>query len=108
MADPPARPLPRGPHRLARADVMASQRGRMLDAIAQVVAEKGYGAVTVADVVERAGVSRKTFYEHFRDKESCFLAAYDAGVDVLIATMRAAGGETRAQVRSFLHTLASE
>jgi AcrR family transcriptional regulator len=80
----------------------------MLDAIAHVVAEKGYGAATVADVVERAGVSRKTFYEHFRDKESCFLAAYDAGVEVLIATMRAAGDDTRARVRAYLQTLAAE
>jgi AcrR family transcriptional regulator len=87
---------------------MASQRGRMLDAIAHVVADKGYGAATVADVVERAGVSRKTFYEHFRDKESCFLAAYDAGVEVLIATMRAAGSDTRARVRAYLGTLAAE
>src|SRR5215218_6805837 len=78
------RALPRGPHHLARDEVMASQRGRMLDAMAQVVAEKGYGAATVADVIERAGVSRKTFYEHFRDKEACFLAAFDTGVEILL------------------------
>ena len=71
--------LPRGPHRLAREEVLASQRGRMLAAIAEAVAEKGYAATTVADVVGRAGVSRKTFYEHFADKEECFLAAWDAG-----------------------------
>jgi AcrR family transcriptional regulator len=105
---PPSRALPRGPHRLAREDVMASQRGRLLDAIAHVVAEKGYGAATVAGVIERAGVSRKTFYEHFRDKETCFLAAYDAGVEILIATMRDAGGDVRAQVRAYLNTLAAE
>jgi AcrR family transcriptional regulator len=87
--------------------VLASQRGRLLDAIAQVVAEKGYGPATVADVIERAGVSRKTFYEHFRDKEACFLAAYDTGVAVLLATMREAG-DTRARVRAYLETLAAE
>ena len=43
------RPLPRGPHRLAREIIEASQRGRLLDAIAEVVAEKGYAAATVAD-----------------------------------------------------------
>jgi AcrR family transcriptional regulator len=87
----------------------------MLDAMAQVVAEKGYGAATVADVIERAGVSRKTFYEHFRDKEACFLAAYDTGVEVMLATMRAAdpGGDdlvarTRARVRAYVETLAAE
>lgn len=97
------RPLPRGPHRLAREDVLASQRGRMLDAIAEVVALRGYGAATVADVVEHAGVSRKTFYEHFRDKEDCFLVAYDTGVEVLMATMRA--GEP---IRAYLETLSAE
>jgi len=101
------RSLPRGPHRLAREVVLASQRGRLLDAIAQVVAEKGYGRTTVADVIDRAGVSRKTFYEHFRDKEGCFLAAYDAGVEVLLATMREAG-DTRGRVRAYLETLAAE
>ena len=71
------RVLPRGPHRLAREVVEASQRGRLLDAMARVVAEKGYGAASVADVIARAGVSRQTFYVHFRDKLDCFLAAYD-------------------------------
>src|SRR4051812_24329832 len=98
-----SRSLPRGPHRLARDEVVASQRGRMLDAIAETVALRGYGATTVADVVERAGVSRKTFYEHFRDKEECFLVAYDTGVEVLMATMRA--GEP---IRAYLETLAAE
>ena len=113
MARP--RALPRGPHRLAREEVLASQRGRLLDAIAEVVALRGYGAATVANVIDHAGVSRKTFYEHFRDKESCFLAVYDAGVEVLLATMREAGGESdhpagrvRALVRAYLGTLALE
>ena len=70
-------PLPRGPHGLAREEVLASQRGRMLTAISEAVAEKGYAATTVADVVGRAGVSRKTFYELFSSKEDCFLATYD-------------------------------
>src|SRR3954454_2857364 len=85
------RELPRGPHRLTREAVMASQRGRMLDAMAQAVAEKGYAATTVADVIAGAGVSRKTFYEQFRDKEDCFLAAYDTGVELLLGALREAG-----------------
>jgi AcrR family transcriptional regulator len=101
MARP--RALPRGPHRLARDEVLASQRGRLLDAMAEVVAERGYGATTVADVIEHAGVSRKTFYEHFSDKEACFLAAYDTGVEILMAQMR--GGEP---IRAYLETLATE
>jgi AcrR family transcriptional regulator len=101
------RTLPRGPHRLGREVVAASQRGRLIDAIAHVVAEKGYGPATVADVIDHAGVSRKTFYEHFRDKEACFLAAYDTGVEVLLNTMRAAAG-TRGRVRAYLELLAAE
>ncbi|MEJ7893244.1 MAG: helix-turn-helix domain-containing protein [Solirubrobacteraceae bacterium] len=102
------RPLPRGPHRLAREEVLASQHGRMVDAIAEVVALRGYNAATVADVVERAGVSRKTFYEHFRDKEDCFLAAYETGVEILMATMRAAGDDHRSRIGAYLATLAAE
>ena len=100
MARP--RALPRGPHRLGRADVLASQRGRLLDAMAEVVAQRGYGATTVAHVIEHAGVSRKTFYEHFRDREECFLAAYDAGVEILMAEMRAD------PIRAYLATLSTE
>ena len=80
----------------------------MLAAIAEAVAAKGYGATSVADVLERAGVSRRTFYEHFRDKEACFLAAYDAGVEILMATMRDAGDDLRPRIRAFLGTLAAE
>lgn len=77
--------LPSGRHGLTREVVVASQRGRLLDAMADVVAEKGYGGTTVGDVVERAGVSRRTFYEVFPDKETCFLAAYDLGLEVMLA-----------------------
>ncbi|HET8672499.1 MAG TPA: TetR/AcrR family transcriptional regulator [Thermoleophilaceae bacterium] len=109
------RRLPRGPHRLAREEVLASQRGRMLGAMAHAVAEKGYAATTVADVVGGAGVSRKTFYEHFRDKEECFLAAWDAGVQLLVDAVERAALEAdgewrkhiRAGVRAYLHTLAA-
>jgi len=62
-----------------------SQRERLLEAMVRVAAAKGYEATTVSDVIEMAGVSRATFYEMFEDKESCFLEAYDAVIDVLIA-----------------------
>src|SRR5689334_3687676 len=109
------RPLPRGPHNLARDDVLASQRQRMLEAMAETVAGKGYAATTVGDVVSGAGVSRKTFYEHFRDKEDCFLAAFDSGVDALLGAIAAAEPEeatrmslVRARVRAYLVTLAAQ
>jgi AcrR family transcriptional regulator len=77
-------PLPRGRHAAPREVVWASQRGRLLGAMAAAVAEKGYANVAVADVIAAAGVSRKTFYEHFDNKEECFLAAYDAGVELML------------------------
>ena len=80
--------LPHGRHHLSRELVRASQRGRMLDAMAQVVSEKGYGPATIADVTARAGVSRKTFYEQFTDKLDCFLASFDVGVAVLVSHLR--------------------
>jgi AcrR family transcriptional regulator len=87
----------------------------MLEAMAHAVAAKGYAATTVADVVGGAGVSRKTFYEHFQDKEDCFLAAFDAGVGILVnaverATLDAEGEwreHIRAGVRAYLSVLAA-
>src|SRR3954454_17806727 len=79
--------LPKGRHAAPPEVVWQSQRGRMLEAMALAVAEKGYGATAVADVIAGAGVSRKTFYEHFTNKEACFLAAYDAGVTLLLAAI---------------------
>ncbi|NKQ53974.1 TetR/AcrR family transcriptional regulator [Amycolatopsis sp. K13G38] len=49
-------------------------RARLLDALATCIAEDGYRRTTVADIVRRARTSRRTFYEHFSDKESCYLA----------------------------------
>ena len=109
-----ARPLPRGPHNLTRDDVLASQRTRMIDAMATAVAAKGYASTTVGDVVSGAGVSRKTFYEHFGDKEDCFLAAFDASVHTVLEAIATAAPEdadwterVRARVRAYLGALAA-
>jgi AcrR family transcriptional regulator len=83
-------PLPRGPNAAPREVVRESQRGRMLEAMAVAVAERGYASTSVAEVIGRAGVSRKTFYEHFANKEACFLEAYDLGVEVLLGTIESA------------------
>jgi AcrR family transcriptional regulator len=88
MAAPESpRALPRGPHGLSREQVALSQRERLLQAATEVVAEQGYVKTTVADILGRAGVSRATFYEQFRDKEDCFDAAYRAAADLVAATM---------------------
>src|SRR4051812_48071138 len=71
------RELPRRAHDLSRRDVMESQRWRILEAVTEVIAKLGYADASVADVIAVAGISRKTFYEQFRDKEDCFLTAYD-------------------------------
>ncbi len=76
--------LPRGRHGLPRRFIVHNQRERMLLAVAEAVAEQGYPATTVADIIARARLSRRTFYEHFADKEECFLAAYDTVVEQLL------------------------
>ena len=87
--------LPRPRFSNTREELRASQRGRLICAIADSVAAKGYAATSVADVIALAGVSRKTFYEHFGDKEDCFLAAYDHGAKATYeALVNAAEGLT--------------
>ena len=78
-----AEQLPRGRHGIPREEVLASQRGRMLVAMTEAVAERGFAKVTVADVIRRAGVSRETFYQHFSDKDDAFLAALDGAAQLL-------------------------
>ncbi|HSV46764.1 MAG TPA: TetR/AcrR family transcriptional regulator [Ramlibacter sp.] len=53
-------------------------RSRLLEGMAQAVAAKGYGDTTIADIVREAGVSRRTFYEHFAAKPDCLVALYEA------------------------------
>ena len=97
--------LPRGRSSLPQQDVRASQRQRLLRSAIAVVSESGYQQVTVADIVRRAKVSRGAFYEHFANKEECFLAATAEGRELMLARVvseaRAlsegrAGSETRA------------
>jgi AcrR family transcriptional regulator len=84
--------------------------------MADAVAEKGFAWVTVADVISRAGVSRETFYEHFSDKEECFIAVLDQGARVLHEIL---GSVVSAEVddpveqldrvlKAYLNTLAGE
>ncbi len=71
------RRLPRGVGGLPHDVVILSQRARLVEGTAQAVADKGYAAATVADIIGHAGVSRTTFYQLFRDKEDCFLACFE-------------------------------
>lgn len=92
-----------------------TQRDRLLHGMAATVARRGYAATPVAEVLRAAGVSRRTFYEQFADKEDCFIAAYDAIVGVCTERMIAgyhAGTTWEAGIalayEALLGTLASE
>jgi len=74
---------------LSRAEVIANQRQRIFAGMAAALAYHGYEDTKVTDVVELAGLSRATFYEHFRGKEACFAAAYEDGVERLAAEVEA-------------------
>ncbi len=69
--------FPAGIRKLPSQLVKAVQRERLLLAMLTACAELGYRDTSVQDVIDRAGVSRPTFYEHFSNKEDCFLAAFD-------------------------------
>ena len=89
------RRLPRGTHGLDPSLVAASQRTRLLEATGRAVAEKGYAAATIDDIVRGAGVSKKTFYEHFTDKLDCFLAAYAHGSAAILREVADAAAAAR-------------
>jgi AcrR family transcriptional regulator len=86
-------PLPGGHHGLSREQIADSQRERLLAAVAQEVAARGYRSTTITDVVKLASVSTRDFYEHFKGKEDCFLAAFDALRDHLEELIVAAVAE---------------
>jgi AcrR family transcriptional regulator len=75
---PPAVRLPPGRHGIPADLVRAHQRLRLLEAAATALAEQGYGRLTAARVTELAGVSSRTFYQHFEDLWTCLLAAYES------------------------------
>lgn len=70
--------LPRGRHRLSREEVSENQRQRLLIAMAESVALRGYAATSVEHVIDLAGVSRATFYAQFDNRLDCLLAAHEA------------------------------
>jgi AcrR family transcriptional regulator len=110
LADSASR-FPSGPRRLPGALVRAIQRERLLVGMLRAVSELGYRSTNVQDVIERAGVSRPTFYEHFSNKDDCFLAAFDTCAARLrdqVATAAAAGGDIwRDRIRSGFGALLS-
>jgi AcrR family transcriptional regulator len=91
LADPaetelaPVPRLPPGRHGIPADLVRAHQRQRLIEAAAAALAEQGYGRLTAARVTELAGVSSRTFYQHFEDLWACLLAAYETEAGLLCA-----------------------
>jgi AcrR family transcriptional regulator len=106
---------PPGRQRLSREFIARHQRARIVAALAEETMDRGYRAVTVADIVRRAGIARNTFYDNFSSKEDCFLATQDFAVEealkrVVDAATEAEGWEARlaAGLGAFLGYVASE
>lgn len=68
--------------------VASEHRSRLLHAMAVLAASKGLAATTIADIVREAGVSKRTFYEHFSSKEACFLCLYQQLAAAALRTLR--------------------
>lgn len=101
-----ARPALSSPSpRRGAALVSQTQRSRMLRSAVSVVSEYGYGGMSVARITEHAGVSRRTFYDLFKDREDCFLAAFEditVRVEALILAVNRQGLGWREEIRSTL------
>jgi AcrR family transcriptional regulator len=110
--------IPAGRHTLSPDEVGQRQRERLLRAIVGCASERGYADTTIADVVKVARTSRSAFYEHFADKEGCFLAATREGGELLLARVATAARQLpagasaedvlRASLAAFLDFLAGE
>ena len=79
--------LPHGRHGLPAEFVARNQRQRLLASLINTVAEHGYNETTITRVIEGAAVSSRTFYKYFATVEECYLAAFDATVDLLAARL---------------------
>jgi AcrR family transcriptional regulator len=104
LADPPAA--------VTRSTAAADQRRRILRAVGELVAERGYSDVTVELIVKRAHVSYKTFYKHFAGKEECFIALFESTFatteQVIRERLAAEPGEWSEQVVLALRTLVEQ
>ncbi len=114
VPEQPLSRLPRGRHGLPRELVVENQRQRLVSGIVEAVAEHGFGGTTIAHITAAAQLSRRTFYEHFDNKEDCFEAAYEAIFDYLRGKMDEAMARqdewperVRAGVGALLETLSA-
>jgi AcrR family transcriptional regulator len=106
---------PPGRQPLSKEFIAQHQRARIIAALAEETAVRGYRSVTVADIVRRAGIARNTFYDNFASKEDCFLAAQQYAVETAVARVVEAAGKleswparVNAGLAAFLRYVASE
>jgi AcrR family transcriptional regulator len=103
--------LPHGPHRLQRDEVVLNQRARIHGALIEAVAHDGYEGTSVKQVIGLAGVSRRSFYEQFANKEDCFLVTFDVIVKRDLQQIRqaylAAGGSLEQRMRAAFERFAN-
>ena len=111
------RGLPRGRGSLPPDEVARAQRERIVRAMIGAVAQRGYADVRIADVVERARVSKQSFYVLFADKRECFLAAHADGLETILArvgawassaSQRSAHEQLRGGIGAYLGLAAAE
>jgi AcrR family transcriptional regulator len=103
-----SRRLPPGSHGIPADVVARNQRERLVAAMAEVCAERGYAETSVAGVAKQAGVSSVTFYKQFADKRDCLLAAHRQLLGRLLEELdrvRAEEREPRAKARAALRTI---
>ena len=114
MAEP--EPSPRGRHAPPLEVRQDRQRARLFAAASAVFARTGFADATAEAIAREAGMSKATFYEHFRNKEECILALFDAAIDVVIAGLdqaardvpdQSAQSRVAASVRGFLEVVAA-
>jgi AcrR family transcriptional regulator len=99
VEDSANRRLPPGSHGIPADVVARNQRERLIAAIAEACAERGYAETSVADVAKRAGVSTVTFYKQFAEKRDCMLAAHRQLLGRLLEAIdRACEEEARSRV----------
>jgi AcrR family transcriptional regulator len=113
----PAAPAGEATRDAARSDAGEGHRLRLIAAMASLLAERGYSTVTIADIARQAHVSKRTFYEHFADKDACFIACYEALSGVTLQAVVDAMADAQkgswarrisAATRAYLATLESQ
>ena len=104
--------LPHGPHRLGRDAILQNQRARIHGAMIEAVAQYGYQKTSVKKIVALAGVSRRSFYEQFANKEQCFLTSLDLiaarAVQQTNEAYRAADGDLEDRLRAAFEQFTKE